>query len=235
MIQSSGNNLFKDNRFDFRTWSAPILQTPEEVSAKLRELDLTGRTVRDIQAVGRNYMLAYDCFYEVFEAVRRNDDAALASLEFPCMIEIDEPLLIRFEDGDILGIDFSEGSSVRMEMNTLPWDILPDINARNCHADRMFRKIQGTQIADVFMTTSLKQPIFTGKHGLELAEQSSYVRSISFECRDNSPGKVPRSEKLTFEPDLDYGNVFLENDYSGIVTLPGTFIRDIMEGYPQPD
>ena len=37
MIPSKGNNQFKDNEFDFWTRSAPILQTQEEVVAKVEE------------------------------------------------------------------------------------------------------------------------------------------------------------------------------------------------------
>ncbi len=106
MINSPGDNRFKNNVFDFWTWSAPILQTPEEVVAKIRELKLIGRTIKDISVVGYSYQQnSSDAYYEIFKAIQRGDDKALASLEFPCMLEIDDPLLIRFEDGDVEGYE----------------------------------------------------------------------------------------------------------------------------------
>ena len=48
------NNL-KDNVFDFREWSAPVLETPEELIEKLQELKLEGRVIKDIVAVGKGY------------------------------------------------------------------------------------------------------------------------------------------------------------------------------------
>lgn len=43
---------------------------------------------------------------------------------------IDEPVLIVFDDGDVLGISFDEGSSVRMELNTIPVTIEPGTNQK---------------------------------------------------------------------------------------------------------
>ncbi len=145
MIQSKGNNQFKDNKFDFWTWSAPILQTQEEVVAAVHKFKLIGRTIKDIQAVGYgyDYTLENENFNDFIKAVYKGDDKALDAMEFLCSVDIDEPLLIQFEDGDILGIDFSEGSSIRMEMNTLPWKIGSGISGKNFHANQLFSDILG--------------------------------------------------------------------------------------------
>ena len=52
MILSEGKNQFKDNRFSFWEWSAPILQTGEEVIRRFHQLTLEGRVVKDIIALG---------------------------------------------------------------------------------------------------------------------------------------------------------------------------------------
>lgn len=234
MIKSSGNDHFKNNEFDFWTWSAPILRTPAEVAAKIRELKLIGRTIKDICAVGYNYSFDGDPYYDIFKAIQQKDEKALASLEFPCLIRIDEPLLIRFEDGDVLGIDFSEGSSVRMDLNTLPWDIRPTINNRNFIAGRMFKEVLGRKIIDASITASLTEPTFTGSYGLSLEEQDTYVRSLAFVCAANDRGpKSPTWVDLSFESWLDYGHVYLK-DGSELLHLPGTCIREITEGYLSP-
>ena len=236
MIPSKGNNQFKDNMFDFWTWSAPILQTAEEVTAFVHEQKLIGRTIKDIQAVGYGYDWSYDYFYNIIKAIYKKDRKALESMDFPCSIEIDEPLLILFEDGDILGIDYSDGSSIRMEMNTLPWDLRPGTNRKNFHADRLFRDILGSRISNIMIASSITQPEFTGSHGLELAEQTSYLDSVSFLCQknrqvDNAPDPLLG---FKFESWFDYGCVSLERK-SGIVRLPATRLMDILAGYVSPE
>ena len=233
MIYSPGDNYFRNNRFDFWTWSAPILQTAEEVVAKAHELQIVGRVVKDIRALSHNYGFMFnDSCREIFEAVRNNDDKALSALDFECSVEIDEPLLIQFEDGDVLGIDFSEGSSIRMDMNTLSWDILPSIDERNFHANRIFDNILGKRIDDILVTSSLIPPHFTGSYGLELDEQPSYLRSVSFMYLDGEENDLNSEWKqLLFEAQFDYGIVSLTDSGSTVLTLPATRIKDVMEGY----
>ena len=237
MIPSKGNNKFKDNKFDFWTWSAPVLQTQEEVVAKIEELKLIGRTIADIQSVGLNYGFENDSIYDVFDALNRGDNKKLAKLKFPCTVIIDEPLLIKFSDGDVLGIDFSESSSIRMELNTLPWDIRYGINPRDFHANQMFRGIIGRTVGNVLITSSIMpEDMFTGSHGLSLAKQSSYLHSVSFCCVYNGQDhNINRSLKLAFETDFDYGCVCLLNDEDDIESLPGECIKDVIAGYWSPD
>ena len=42
MIISEGKNKYRNNEFTFWEWSAPILQTHEEVMAKIKELTQYG-------------------------------------------------------------------------------------------------------------------------------------------------------------------------------------------------
>lgn len=55
VIQSNGKNQFKDNCYSFWEWTAPVLQTPDEVIHKVHELRLVGRVVKDIIAIGMGY------------------------------------------------------------------------------------------------------------------------------------------------------------------------------------
>ncbi len=230
MIPTNGNNQFKDNTFDFWTWSAPILQTPEEVTAFVHEQKLIGRTIKDIQAVGHGYDLRYDYFYDIIKAIYNKDRKALDSMDFPCAIEIDEPLLILFEDGDILGIDYSDSSSIRMEMNTLPWGISPRIR-KNFHADRLFKDILGSRISNIILSSSISTNPwdFPGWHGLD--EQSSYLQSFSFICQGcGQDGEVASPLEFKFEPLFDYGCVALEKE-SVPVRLPAARLQEVLEGY----
>lgn len=229
MILSDGNNEFKDNTFHYWTWSAPIFQTAEEVTAFVHEQKLIGRVIKDIRAVSNGYNWHYGYFSGIYKAICKEDRKALDSLEFPCSVEIDDPLLIMFEDGDILGIDFSEGSSLRMGMNTLPWDIRPWLGDKNFHAGRLFGDILGSGIYDIVIASSIIQPTFTGSHGLDLAEQPSYLDSFSFVCQTQR-GKGGNLLNLKFNAMFDYGVVSLR-DRSAPISLPAARLPEILEGY----
>ena len=132
MIISEGKNNFKNNEFTFWEWSAPILQTHEEVTAKIKELKLQGRKIKNFYSVGMGYNWTDDAIgsaiYNVLESminekqISKNGPFSFLpqGVHISRYVEIDEPFLIEFEDGDILGVDYSEGSSVRLEMNTIP-------------------------------------------------------------------------------------------------------------------
>lgn len=65
MILSSGTNQYPNHKFSFWECSAPILQTPEEVLQKLKELHLEGRVVKDVIAVGMGYGWTEDNLLEM--------------------------------------------------------------------------------------------------------------------------------------------------------------------------
>ena len=245
MIYSKGNNHFKDNQFSFWEWSAPVLQTPEELLQKVKELRLEGRVVKDIIAIGMGYDWTDDSIADRAHHARerlhpklRNaipEEAVLRSTDIHLnrTAEIDEPLLIVFEDGDVLGVSFDEGSCVRMELNTIPITIEPGTNRKNFHANRLFRDMIGKTITEVRITATTQEPDFTGSHGLTLEERLAYIDSFELVyCRET--WEFPYLS-LRFFPWFDYGEVELI-DYSGAdVTIPITQVPQIVEGYPAAD
>lgn len=242
MICSEGNNIYKDNRFSFWVWSAPILQTPEEVVQKVKELRLEGRVIKDIIAIGMGYGwtddniadMAYNAYERLHPALRKKMSEAQALLsaeiKLDCATTIDEPMLIVFEDGDVLGISFDEGSSVRMELNTIPVTIEPGINGKTFHANRLFRDMIGKTIVEVCVTSTTKQPEFTWSHGMTLEEQATYIDSLELVYDDKTCNRPYR--RLRFHAFFDYGEVELI-DYTGAaVTVSVTEVPQIVEGYP---
>lgn len=90
------------------------MTTPEELVAKIHELDLVGRVIDDIQAVGHGYnwslrSIAGNVYY-VLEQLKPEErykvDLSTLGFEdrFPEHIGVfsDSPLLIKFQDGDVL-------------------------------------------------------------------------------------------------------------------------------------
>ena len=240
MILSNGKNDFKDNIYFFWEWSAPILQTHDEVIAKIKELKLQGRVIKGFYAIGMGYNWTEDNIGEtIYNALERKINDGQISSDGPFSFlpegvyisryaEIDEPFLIAFEDGDILGIDYSEGSSVRMEMNTIPKDIQFGTNRRTFHPNVLFESLIGKEIVAVEVTTSTECDDFTGSHGIELDEQDSYLTKISIVCRKDREWE---REKLQFSSFYDYGMVTL-TDYAGeTITIHAPDIKAVVEGF----
>ncbi len=243
MIVSDGKNQFPDNRFEYWEWSAPILQTPEEVMQKVYELRIENRIVRDIVAIGMGYNWnEYGIDEAVYHALERMDperrakvpdlDAFLPEgLKLPCLAEIDEPLQIIFEDGDVLGLCFSEGSCVRLELNTLPLGISPGTNRNNFHADRLFREMIGKSIISVDVVSSTAMPDFTGSFGQSLEHQPWYVVRLDLLFKDLSSYEPPK--RLSFAPFLDYGWVEIADYSNKTVGIPTEEVPAIVEGFIQ--
>lgn len=240
MILSNGTNQYPNNEFSFWEWSAPILQKPEEVLQKLQELRLEGRVVKDMIAIGMGYGWTTDNILEMtyspdqesflMENLFSDAERLLSSdFQFQCTASTDQPLLLVFEDGDVLGISFDEGSSVRMELNTIPIDIQPGINYKNFHANRLFRDLIGKTISEAWATATSKEPEFTWSHGLDLEEQSFYIDSVVLKFQDQE--KVWKHPSLRFRAWFDYGEIELLNEEFEIATISAEQVQQLVEGY----
>ena len=245
MIASDGKNAFPNNQFSFWEWSAPVLQTPEEVVRKTHELRIVGRVVKDIVAIGLGYNWTLDEIEEsVYNAMERMhptlkaqipnpEDVLPKGVELPCFAELDEPLLILFEDGDSLGISFDEGSCVRMELNSIPPSIEPGINRKNFHANRLFREMIGKTITSVEVTASTEHPDFAGSHGLVLEEQPCYISKVDI-VFDAGLQYRPQ-QRLSFSPWWDYGWVEIIDSSGQTLGIPSEKVPWIVEGFISPE
>lgn len=245
MILSDGKNNFENNEFSFWEWSAPILQTHDEIISKISELNLIGRKIKDVRCIG----MAYNwCDYEIDDRIYRKLENMTpeqrSALPNPCpylheglylsrWIEIDEPFLIEFEDGDILAIDYSEGSSVRMELNTIPKNISYGTNKPTIHADKLFEDIIGKEISSIEVTTSPTKPEFTGSYGLTLDEQPDYIVGLRIRYCGGNINYIHNS--LCFTSYGDYGIIEMRNDRDEIMEIHVPDIAEVVKGFIDDD
>ncbi len=241
MRLSKGKNNFQDNVYSYWEWSAPVLQTHDEIIAKLAELNLEGRTVKNVRCVGMAYNWNDDnigeAVYRALGDMSKEDRKRLPNPEaflpegvyIPCWAEIDEPFIIEFEDGDALAIDYSEGSSVRMEMNTLPVNILWGTNNPTVHANKLFSDIIGKRITAVEIVTSTVMPEFTGSYGLDLEEQAAYIVGLHIKYNDGSLRYPQKS--LFFTSWMDYGEVSIRNHGGEALQIHAPYVKEIVKGF----
>lgn len=240
MIRSDGKNNFANNEFSYWEWSAPILQTYDEVISKIKELQLQGRIIKNFITIGMGYnWTEIDLGEAIYLALERKIESKQISsngpfpslpqeVYIPRRAELDEPFLIEFEDGDILAIDYSEGSSVRMEINTIPKDIHWGTNRKSFHPNVLFNSLIGKEIVAVEVTTSTECDEFTYSHGLDIGEQDSYIKKFSIVCRIDRDWE---REKLEFSSYLDYGVIELKDYVGETITIHAPDIKEVVKGF----
>ena len=209
MWEVNGNDIFEDNTYSWHAWSAEILQAPAEVYDRFAQMNLFNKKIAKIRAIGFGYNLRYDYFEDDFENDPDPTDINSSPSErtLPRVVEIDEPLIIVFEDGERLEIDFSEGSSIRISQNSIPVDIKPDTNDNNFDATQFFSCCIGQSIVRIEVKSTTITPTFTGSLGIPLAELDEYIDSVWL--------VLSNATRLKFNAWIDYG-VVSATDENGI-------------------
>ena len=122
----------------------------------------------------------------------------------PRWVQIDDPFIVLFEDGDQLEGDFSEGSSVALNKNIIPRDIIPIGTWRNFNGEKYFSPCIGKKLLGIDVKVTSEMPTFTGSRGMTLDENArEYIMYFDLLLEGNV--------KIRFEPDYDYGDVTLLN------------------------
>lgn len=170
---SSGKNEFKDYKFSAREWSAPTMVDPDKIRKRLEALKLEGRIIKRMKLIGLSYFHvrdwieshAYDVLDQLDEEERQkqsNYNNIAPDILYGRNAEIDEPLLIEFEDGDVFEIETPQQSEFRFSMNCIPWWIDAGTNLPNLDANIFFSPCIGRTIKAIEVNTYItdKDPIW---------------------------------------------------------------------------
>lgn len=173
-IISGGKNEFKDYTFSSSEWSAPTMVSTEEIKDRINSFDLVGRKIKELRTIGLSYFhtrkwiegSAYealpDDLSEEERQLKSNYDNISPALEFSRHSKIDEPLLIKFDDGDVFEIDTPQEPKYRFSMNCIPWFINAGTNVPNVKANILFEPCIGKKIVEVAVDTYVSDtdPVF---------------------------------------------------------------------------
>ena len=202
----------EERKYNFSSWDVPIIQKPEELMTKLKELEVKGRKIKAIKCIGLCYNLSEDNIedvaYEYYkengsEDFERKLDYKNIPLDTPYIryVEIDEPIIIYLDNGDRLEIDYSEASSLKIGKNTLPKDLQFGINPPNADVNIIFSNCLEKSIIGYKIETSDElYDDFTGSHGISMpVNQKSYISNFKIYLEDNL--------YIEFSSFYDYGEV----------------------------
>lgn len=173
-IISSGKNEFKDYTFSSSEWSAPTMVSAEEIKNRLNSFNLIGRRIKDLRMIGLSYFLtrnwiedaAYNALTDEMPEEERqlksNYDNISSALKLSRYAQIDEPLLVKFEDDDIFEIDTPQEPEYRFSMNCIPWFIEAGTNVPNVEANILLAPCIGKKIVEVAVDTYISDtdPMF---------------------------------------------------------------------------
>ena len=201
--------------YNFNEWKVPIIQEPNELMKKLKEFNLIEKKITSIRCIGLCYDLTEDGIedraYNYYEnknvenlyEISNYDSIPLDTL-FSRSIQIDEPIIFYFDNGDRLEIDYSEASSLKIGKNSLPKDIQYGTNMPNVNMNILFSNCINKEIIgfEVSMSDELSDD-FTGSHGISEPEnQMSYISSFTI--------KLDGWISIKLNNFFDYGSVWGE-------------------------
>ena len=203
--------------FDFFEWQVPLIQDADVLEYFLASLKLRGRVIKSIRVIGRCYNFGYFELEELVEDVTNiNDD-----FEFKAYIEIDEPLVIEFVDGDRLEIDFSEASSLKIGLNTLSPEITYGTNSYNLDVNSVFSRCLNQEVADYKVVRSDELTSeYTGSSGIP-EPKCNFIEKFEL--------MLGNDLKLVFDTFFDYGDVVLRDKEDNILTVKWKDIKDSLK------
>lgn len=228
---SNANNEFKNNEFSDDQWSAPYMDDKDEISDLMKSFKLEGRKIKDLHFVAYAYNLSRRWIEEyVFNSLEGGSEAdrqkyseySNITPNFPFLryAEIDEPLLIKFEDEDRFEISASRESIFRMSMNCIPWGIDPDPggNEYNAEASVVFDTCIGKIIDRVEVKThhTSEEPMTFRK--FSDGKERELVSSITLWLNDDTG--------ICIEPRYDYFYITLIDHNWEAITIPFKKLKD---------
>lgn len=204
-VYTNGQNHYECGIFDSEEWNAPYMVNVSEIAERLHSFNLVGRKIKEIRFIGLCYNLRRDEIEDsVYIALSGTDDIRQHQSEyqnipdtfrFERTVDIDEPLLIMFEDehkglGDIFSIVTAQKPEFRMGMNSIPWCIRAGTNLPNMSANVLLAPCIGQTVTGVEISTyrAQRDPI-TGEI-FDDGSEKELVSNIIIRLENNTGIKI---------------------------------------------
>ena len=205
--------------FNFNEWKVDLIQEPNVLLKTLKEFNIKGKKIKNIRILGNVFDLIDGLEEEIYKKTENQHDSDVENFkddyEFKRIVEIDDPIIITFEDNDRLEIDYSEGSSIKIGLNSLPENIESKNFINNLDGNVMFSNCIGKSIIGFQVSMQDDYELtwdFTGSYGIELPEnQDAYISEFRILLSD--------SVSIVFKNFYDYGHVWTEDWLVDISTI----------------
>lgn len=234
-LYSKGQDNFKNFTFSAGEWSAPVMVSADEIRERISKLNLVGRKIKRLRMIGLSYFLtrdrvedtAYGLMSDLPQTQRENQSEYKyipSDLQFLRSSQIDEPLLVQFEDGDVFEIDTPQEADYRFSMNCIPWYIDAGTNQPNVDADRLFSVCLDKKIEDVQIDTEIiyedpmsHEPFDSNGTGIEIVSRIVL--------------RLEGGVGICINARIDYCEVSCIDENDEIVTIPFRELKEALFNY----
>lgn len=160
LVEEAGCEKGERVEFDFSSWNALETSDADSLRKRINGMQLVGRTIKDIRFISHVYDIDEVCLMDKLgfaseRYLNRSLDwfPQLADIDdsypYPLHIQMDDPVLIRFEDGDQYEIETSRAGVFNANMNSIPWDADGTMCWQNVNPSILLDFCIGGKIEDV--------------------------------------------------------------------------------------
>ncbi|MCQ2554073.1 MAG: hypothetical protein MJ171_00275 [Clostridia bacterium] len=198
------------DKYSFAKWDVELIQEPRILLDKLKIFNLKGRKIKSIRIPGYAYEpfdsmqditwtgCYGECSFKKFE-----DDC-----EFKRYVAIDGLLIITFEDGDRFEIEYSDGSTLKIGLSSLPENIEDNLFIPNANMNIIFSNCLGECITG-FEITMQSEPemsyYFTEKYGYVLPDGlDAYIGGLKL--------LLTNRKSIVFKSSDGYSEIYCEDN-----------------------
>lgn len=154
-------------RFDYYTWDARLFETPQELIRFLCDLNLMGKKLKQINAIGAGKRLgAHEG--DLYNTIRRAGvelpdglDAYpnLDKVLVPWRVQLCEPVQLVFDDGMTLEILPVENGEYKIGINSLTEGVCDGLNRSNFDSNIFFGELLGCELSYFRVTSATTERV----------------------------------------------------------------------------
>ena len=195
MFNSGGHDDF-NGRFDFFEWSAPYYENPKEVFTVLNEMNLKGKRLVAINAVGSCRDIGRTNGVGLYQTIRnagiepgdnwRENYPHMDEVLIPWNIVLCEPIQFVFDDGNTLEILPIEDGGARIATNSIPVGMTDGLNDGGINTTAFFKELIGRKLNSIELRIRKKEEQYINEFSLKRETpytefRTKYVIQLEFE------------------------------------------------------
>lgn len=195
MFNFGGHDDF-NGRFDFFEWSAPYYENPKEVFTVLNEMNLKGKRLVAINAVGSCREIGRTNGVGLYQTIRNagiepgdnwwENYPHMDEVLIPWNIVLCEPIQLVFDDGNTLEILPIEDGGARIATNSIPVGMTDGLNDGGINTTKFFEELIGRKLNSIELRIRKKEEQHINEFSLKRETpytefRTKYVIQLGFE------------------------------------------------------
>lgn len=187
-----------------KTWKPLIIKDYKKLLNKLNSFNIKNKKITSIRAIGMVYNFNKDEIEAKAYNILRDDKLSdfnniPPNTLFNRYIEVDEPIVITFDDNTHLEIEYTNPNCIKISKNKINKFHVYNTNIPNIDLNILFSNCLGEKIEDIVIELTTDKNYFN----IPIAKQDIYIKNIIF--------KLSNFKQIVFRVFFDYGIVSIKN------------------------